>query len=143
MTRLRESDLRQALAFVHEAAAIDGPEPFPPAVLGLLRELVPCTAVSWHAWRVEDGELRIQLSSTDADRTAAVWQAYPEYRQEDQIPGGCPGVGRCPPVIVGRTIRLSDLVGRRAFRGSGLYATICRPLGVADPSGERDSRTGR
>jgi DNA-binding CsgD family transcriptional regulator len=33
-------------------------------------------------------------------------------------------------VIVGRTIRLSDLVGRRAFRGSGLYATICRPLGV-------------
>jgi DNA-binding CsgD family transcriptional regulator len=130
VTRLRESDLRQALAFVHEAAAVDGPDPFPPPVLGLLRKLVPCTAVSWHAWRVDDGEVRIQLSSTDADRTATVWEAYPEYRHDDPLPGGCPGVGCCPPTIVGRTIRLSDLIARRAFRSSGLYAHICRPLEV-------------
>lgn len=99
-------------------------------MLGLLRELVPCTAVSWHAWRVDDGELRIQLSSTDADRTATVWEAYPEYRDDDPIPGGCPGAGRCSPVILGQTIRLSDLISRRAFLGSGLYAHICRPLDV-------------
>lgn len=130
VARLRESDLRQALAFVHEAAAIDGPDPFPSPVLGLLRELVPCTAVSWHAWRVDDGELRIQLSSTDADRTSTIWEAYPAYRDEDPIPGGCPGADRCSPVIVGQTIRLSDLISRHAFLGSGLYAQICRPLDV-------------
>jgi DNA-binding CsgD family transcriptional regulator len=130
VTRFRGSDLRQALAFVHEAAAIDGPEPFPPPVLGLLRRLVPCTAVSWHAWRVDDGELRIQLSSTDDERTASVWEAYPDYRHEDPLPGGCPGAGRCLPVVVGRTVRLSDLVARRSFRNTGLYAHICRPLGV-------------
>ena len=130
MTRLRESDLRQALAFLHEAAAIDGPDPFPPSVLALLRDLVPSTAVSWHAWRVDDGQLRIRIASTDADRTASVWEAYPEYRYEDPLPGGCPGVGRCAPAIVGRAIRLSDLIRRSAFRGSGLYAHICRPLGV-------------
>jgi DNA-binding CsgD family transcriptional regulator len=130
VTRLRESDLRQALAFLHEAAAIDGPDPFPPSVLALLRDLVPCTAVSWHAWRVDDGQLRIQIASTDADHTASVWEAYPEYRNEDPLPGGCPGVGRCAPAIVGRAIRLSDLISRSAFRGSGLYAHVCRPLGV-------------
>jgi DNA-binding CsgD family transcriptional regulator len=130
VTRLSESDLRRALAFVHEAGAIDGPDPFPPPVLALLRRLVPCAAVSWHEWRVDDGRVRIQLSSTDAERTASVWEAYPHYRHEDPLPGGCPGFGRCMPRIVGRTIRLSDLVSNRAFRGSGLYAHVCRPLGV-------------
>jgi DNA-binding CsgD family transcriptional regulator len=33
-------------------------------------------------------------------------------------------------VILGQTIRLSDLISRRAFLGSGLYAHICRPLDV-------------
>jgi DNA-binding CsgD family transcriptional regulator len=130
VTRLRESDLRQALAFVYEAAAVDSPDPFPAPVLALLRELVPCAAVSWHEWRVDDGRVRIQLSSTDAERTASVWEAYPHYRYEDPLPGGCPGVGRCVPTIVGQAVRLSDLVSRRAFRGSGLYEHICRPLGI-------------
>ncbi len=130
MTRLRESDLRQALAFVHEAAAIDGPDPFPPPILALLRELVPCAAVSWHEWRVDNGHVRIQLSSTDAERTASVWEAYPHYRHEDPLPGGCPHVGRCVPAIVGQAIRLSDLISQRAFRRSGLYAHVCSPLGV-------------
>jgi DNA-binding CsgD family transcriptional regulator len=99
-------------------------------VLALLRKLVPCAALSWHEWRVEDGHLRFQLSSTDAERTASVWDAYPHYRHEDPLPGGCPGVGPCPPTIVGCAVRLSDLVSNRAFRCSGLYAHVCRPLGV-------------
>jgi DNA-binding CsgD family transcriptional regulator len=130
VTRLSESDLRQALAFVHEAAAVGGPDPFPPPVLALLRQIVPCAAVSWHEWRVGDGRVRIHLLSGDAERTAAVWDAYPHYRHEDPLPGGCPGVGPCMPRIAARTIRLSDLVSNRAFRSSGLYAHVCRPLGV-------------
>jgi DNA-binding CsgD family transcriptional regulator len=130
VTRLRESDLRQALAFVHEAATIDGPDPFPPPVLTLLRELVPCAAASWHEWRVADGHVRIHLSSADAEQTASVWEAYRHYRHEDPLPGGCPGVGRCAPAMVGQAIRLSDLGSPRVFRCSGLYAHVCRPLGV-------------
>jgi DNA-binding CsgD family transcriptional regulator len=130
VTRLRESDLRGVLAFVREAAAEGGPDPFPTPVLALLRELVPCTAVSWHEWSVEDGRIRISLSSTDVEQTEAVWEAYPHYRHEDPLPGGCPGVGRCAPEIVGRAVRLSDLISPRAFRSSGLYAHVCRPLGV-------------
>src|SRR5206468_3454739 len=55
---------------------------------------------------------------------------YPQYRHEDPLPGGCPGIGPCMPTIVGRALRLSDLVSDRAFRSSGLYAHVCRPLGV-------------
>jgi DNA-binding CsgD family transcriptional regulator len=130
VTRLRDSDLSRVLAFVREAGAIDGPDPFPTPVLALLRELVPCAAVSWHEWCVEDGRIRISISSTDAERTASVWEAYPHYRHEDPLPGGCPGVGRCEPAIVAQTVRLSDLVSQRAFRNSGLYAHVCRPLDV-------------
>jgi DNA-binding CsgD family transcriptional regulator len=130
VTRLRESDLKGVLAFVREAGAVGGLDPFPAPVLALLRELVPCTAVSWHEWRVDDGRVRINISSADAGQTESVWEAYPHYRHEDPLPGGCPGVGRCEPAIVGRTVTLSDLMPERAFRNSGLYATVCRPLGV-------------
>lgn len=107
-----------------------GPEAFPPAILESLRQLVPSTSVAWHEWSVADGHVRIGVSSEDPDRTMSVWEAYPRYRHEDPLPGGCSGVGPCPPPIVGTTVRLSDVLGRRAFRRSGLYAEICRPLGV-------------
>jgi DNA-binding CsgD family transcriptional regulator len=130
VTRLRESDLRGVLAFVREAAAVGGPDPFPAPVLALLRDLVPCTAVSWHEWCVEDGRIRISLCSADVEQTESVWEAYPHYRHEDPLPGGCPGVGRCTPEIVGQAVSLSDLISPRSFRSSGLYAHICKPLGV-------------
>lgn len=107
-----------------------GPEAFPPAILESLRRLVPSTSVAWHEWSVEDGHVRISVSSEDPERTVSVWHAYPRHRHEDPLPGGCSGVGRCPPRVVGTTTKLSDVVGRRAFRRTGLYAEICRPLGV-------------
>jgi DNA-binding CsgD family transcriptional regulator len=130
VARLCESDFRRALAFVCEADRVGGPEAFPPAVLALLRELVPATAVSWHEWQVEDGRLRFHVSSHDEERTACVWEAYPCYRHEDPLPGGVEGLGRCEPVIVGRAVTISDFLSRRGFRRTGLYAEVCRPLGV-------------
>jgi DNA-binding CsgD family transcriptional regulator len=79
VTRLRASDLEAVLAFVAEARAIDGPEPFPTELLGRLGELVPCEAVFFngrdvvrreilsesywcvdgledHSWRLEEDE---------------------------------------------------------------------------------------
>jgi DNA-binding CsgD family transcriptional regulator len=127
---LYESDLRAVLEFVGEAEAAVGLEPCPPPALESLRALVPSAAASWHEWSVDDGRLRFFLSSADPGRTASIWSAYPEFRHEDPLPGGCPGVGPCPPRLVGRAAALSDLVGTRAFHRTGLYAVICRPLGV-------------
>lgn len=130
MTAGLVSDARRALEFVGEAASVTGTDAFPPTVLGALRELVPSTSVSWHEWSVEDGHVRISVSSEDPARTESVWAAYPRFRHEDPLPGGCSGAGPCPPRLVGVTVRLSDVVSRKAFRRSGLYAEICCPLGV-------------
>jgi DNA-binding CsgD family transcriptional regulator len=124
------SEARRVLAFVADAASIGGPDPFPPSILESLRELVPSASVSWHEWSVEDGHVRINVASEDPGQTVSVWQAYSSFRHQDPLPGGCAGVGRCPPPIVGSTVKLSDLVESRAFRRTGLYAEICRPLGV-------------
>jgi DNA-binding CsgD family transcriptional regulator len=118
------------LSFVGEAAGMSGPGPLSPRALDILRDLVPSTAVSWHEWSVADGRVRIDVSSVEPDRTAAVWEEYPRFRHEDPLPGGCEGVGPCKPRIVGRALTLSDVAGERAFRKSGLYASICRPLGI-------------
>jgi hypothetical protein len=48
MRGLVESDYRSALEVLHEAAAVDGPIPFPQPVLGALRRLVPCDVVTYH-----------------------------------------------------------------------------------------------
>lgn len=120
----------RTLAFVADAGSVTGPDAFPPAILESLRKLVPSRSVACHEWSVEDGYVRIGVACEDPDRTVSVWEAYPRYRHQDPLPGGCSGVGRCPPPIVGTTVRFSDVVGRGAFRRSGLYAEICRPLGV-------------
>jgi DNA-binding CsgD family transcriptional regulator len=69
------------------------------------------------------------VSSIDPDRTASVWEAYATFRHEDPLPGGVPGAGGAP-AIVGRTVKLSDLLGDREFRRLELYEYVCRPLGI-------------
>lgn len=130
MTSLRSRDLRRALAFALHSERECGVEPLPAPALDALRELVPSTAVSWHEWCVDTGRVRFAVSSEDPDRTVSVWEEYPRYRREDPLPGGCEGVGPCLPPFVDRTLRVSDVQGTRAFRRSGLYGAICRPLGV-------------
>jgi DNA-binding CsgD family transcriptional regulator len=130
MQRLRQSDVRGVLSFVGEAHADASAQALSPRALELLRDLVPAAAVSWHEWSVPDGRVRLAYASSEPDRTAEVWEEYPRYRHEDPLPGGCEGVGPCPPPVVGRALTIGDVVGDRAFRRSGLYAAICRPLGV-------------
>jgi len=126
---LRHSDLQAVLSFLHQAGAERGPDPFPPRVLKALRALVPSDAVSWHEWRVDGRRSHYAVSSIDPDRTASVWDAYATFRHEDPLPGGVPGAGGVP-AVVGRTIKLSDLLGDREFRRLELYEYVCRPLGI-------------
>jgi DNA-binding CsgD family transcriptional regulator len=132
VTALRRSDLKQTLEFLEEAAGSTALEPFPRPVLASLRRLIPSAAAAWHEWSVAGGRYRCELSSSDPDRTLRVWEAYPHHRHEDPLAGGAPGAGAPPKHLVGRPVKLSDVVGRRAFRRTGLYADVCRPLDVDD-----------
>jgi DNA-binding CsgD family transcriptional regulator len=126
---LRHLDLQGVLGFLRQAGAEKGPDPFPPQILGLLRTLVPSDAVSWHEWSVDGARSRYAVSSVDPDRTATVWEAYGAFRHQDPLPGGVPGAGGAP-AIVGRTVKLSDILSDRDFRRLDLYHYVCRPLGV-------------
>jgi DNA-binding CsgD family transcriptional regulator len=131
MERLSSSDLGQALNFVREAGAVTGPDPFPLELLDALRALVPCEAVSWHEWSSDNGcYYSRSFSSSDPVHAAAVWEAYAEYRHQDPLPGGCPGAGPPPQIIVGRTLKFSDFLSRRQFYKLDLHAQVCRPLGI-------------
>jgi DNA-binding CsgD family transcriptional regulator len=59
-----------------------------------------------------------------------VWKTYPRYRHQDPLPGGCEGAGPPSPRTVGRALKFSDFLSKRAFRGLDLHAYVCRPLGI-------------
>jgi DNA-binding CsgD family transcriptional regulator len=130
MARLSSSELGQALDFVREAEDLTGHTPFPVRVLHLLGQLVAADAVSWHEWSCDDGRHHYSISTKALDETAAVWEAYPEYRWQDPLPGGCPGADAPSPALVGRTLKISDFLSLRDFRRLELHAYVCRPLGI-------------
>jgi DNA-binding CsgD family transcriptional regulator len=96
----------------------------------MLRELVPCQTIAWHEWSVDGDFHRHTVSSALPAQTAEVWQAYGELRHQDPLEGGWPGASRPSRSIVGRALKMSDVIGDRAFRKLELYAEVCRPLGV-------------
>jgi DNA-binding CsgD family transcriptional regulator len=130
MARLSPRDLGQALDFLRKAEDVTGPDPFPVHMLEALRRLIPADTVSWHEWSVDDGRHHYSISTSDPDETAAVWHAYPQYRLQDPLPGGCPGAGPPSPAFIGRTLKISDFLSVREFRRLELHALVCRPLGV-------------
>ena len=130
MARLSSSELGQALDFVRESEGLTDHTPFPVQVLHLLGELVAADAVSWHEWSFDDGRHAYSVSTKAPDETASVWEAYPEYRLQDPLAGGCPGAGAPAPALIGRTLKMSDVLSLRDFRRLELHAYVCRPLGI-------------
>jgi DNA-binding CsgD family transcriptional regulator len=126
---LRHSDLQGVLGFLHQAGAETGPDPFPAHVLDLLRSLVPSDAVSWHEWSLDGARSRYEIASVDPSRTATVWEAYEQFRHQDPLPGGGPWPSRAP-ALVGRAVKMSDLLSDRRFRRLDLYRHVCKPLGI-------------
>jgi DNA-binding CsgD family transcriptional regulator len=130
MARLSPSDLGQALNFLGEAEDVEGPDPFPVRVLDRLRKLVRADSVSWHEWSVDEGTHHYTIATSHPEQTAAVWDAYPQYRLQDPLPGGCPGAGPPSRTSIGRALKVSDFLSVREFRRLDLHAFVCRPLGV-------------
>ena len=125
------TDRREVLlGFLLEAVAEEGTSPFPVNVLGGLRGVVRCEAVSYREWSPQE-LLEFSLAADDPASILPVWRAYPRVRQDDPLAGGAPDGSLLPNrEWLGRALAISDFISDREFRRRGLYAEVCKPLGV-------------
>jgi DNA-binding CsgD family transcriptional regulator len=130
VVRMR-ADRYEALSdFLLEAVADEGTTPFPAHVLAGLRRLAQCETVSYREWSARE-ELEFSLAADDPASILLVWRAYPQVRQDDPLPGGAPHGSPLPnQEWLGRALAISDFLSDREFRRRGLYAEVCKPLGV-------------
>jgi DNA-binding CsgD family transcriptional regulator len=118
------------LDFLLEAVSDEGTTPFPPDVLAGLRRVVRCDAVSYREWSPQE-QLESSLAADEPEAIRRVWRAYLQVRHEDPLRGGAWDGGPVPDrERVGQALAISDFLSDREFRSGGLYAEICRPLGV-------------
>src|SRR5215469_5299683 len=122
---------RQALVdFLLAAVADEGTTPFPADVLAGLRRVVRCETVSYWEWSPQQ-LLEFSLAADDPASILPVWAAYPQVRHDDPLAGGASRGGPLPNrEWLGRALTISDFISDREFRRRGLYAEVCKPLGV-------------
>ena len=125
------AERREALVdFLLEAVADEGTTPFPADVLAGLRRVAQCETVCYREWSARE-LLEFSLAADEPAVVLPVWRAYPQVRQDDPLPGGAPCGSPLPHrEWFGRTLAISDFVTDREFRRRGLYAEVCKPLGV-------------
>jgi DNA-binding CsgD family transcriptional regulator len=125
------ADRHEALLdFLLEAVADEGTTPFPANVLAGMRRVVRCEAVSYLEWSPQE-LLESSLAADDPASILPVWRAYPQVRHDDPLTGGCEHGSSLPNgEWLGRALAISDFISDREFRRRGLYAEVCKPLGV-------------
>ena len=125
------ADRHEALLdFLLEAVADEGTTPFPANVLAGMRRVVRCEAVSYREWSPQQ-LLESSLAADDPASILPTWRAYPQVRQDDPLAGGAPHGSPLPNrEWLGRALAISDFISDREFRRRGLYAEVCKPLGV-------------
>ena len=125
------ADRRDALLdFLLEAVADEGTMPFPANLLAGLRRVVRCEAVSYLEWSPQE-LLEFSLAADDPGSIFPVWDAYPRVRHDDPLAGGASHGNPLPArEWLERALAISDFISDREFRRRGLYAEVCRPLGV-------------
>lgn len=125
------TDRRGALLdFLLEAVAAEGTSPFPADVLAGMRRVARCEAVSYMEWSPRE-LLEFSLTADEPETVMRVWAAYPLVRDYDPLPGGADRGSPLPHgEWLGRPLTISDFISDREFRSGGLYAEVCRPLGV-------------
>ena len=125
------ADRREALVdFLLEAVTDEGTTPFPADVLAGLRRVVRSEAVGYWEWSPRE-LLGFSLAADEPEVILPVWDVYPQVRQDDPLPGWAPRGSPLPHrEWFGRTLAISDFVSDREFRRGGLYAEVCKPLGV-------------
>jgi DNA-binding CsgD family transcriptional regulator len=125
------ADRHEAMVdFLLEAVADEGTTPFPATVLAGMRRVVRCEAVSYMEWSPQE-LLEFSLAADDPASILPVWRAYPQVRNDDPLAGGAPRGSSLPNrEWLGRVLAISDFISDREFRRRGLYAEVCKPLGV-------------
>jgi hypothetical protein len=144
--RLAASRYDGLLSVLLDAETVDGAAAFPPHVLDSFRRALSCDAASYREW-TPDGISEYALAADQPSEWLAVWDFYPHVRADDPLPGG---PGQSPSYAfslprsewLGQPLAISDFLSARAFRQTGLYVEVCKPLGVRDvlklfvPTGE-------
>jgi DNA-binding CsgD family transcriptional regulator len=130
VVRMR-ADRRDALLdFLLMAVADDGTTPFATDILAGLRKVVRCEVVSYREWSPQE-LLELSLAADDPESILPVWRAYPQVRQDDPLAGGTSHGSPLPNrEWLGRALAISDFISDREFHRRGLYAEVCKPLGV-------------
>ena len=128
--RMRADRYEALLDFLLEAVSVEGTAPFPPHVLAGLRRVALCDAVAYREWSPRE-QLESSLAADEPEAIRRVWRAYLQVRHDDPLQGGAWDGGPLPDrERVGRVLAISDFISDREFRRGGLYAEICKPLGV-------------
>src|SRR5262245_32065569 len=135
MPSLPDGDVRRVLAFLYEAAEVDGPDAFTEPVLEAFYDLIPteggaaCNTFAGEAPGV-DPERRTVLSFAEVD---ADWCIGLETYWNDELDEICRRYVETeeaiPPVpmYMNRPVRLSDVLTRREQQRRNLWALIERP----------------
>jgi DNA-binding CsgD family transcriptional regulator len=128
------AERREALLdFLLEAVADEGAAAFPASVLVGLRRVVACETVSYWEWTPQE-VLESSLFADDPEVVSRVWGGYQQVRHDDPLAGGPDRANNQNSLPddawLGQALAISDFLSDRQFRSRGLYAEICKPLGV-------------
>ena len=127
---MRADRYEALLDFLLEAVSDQGATPFPAHVLAGMRRVVGCKTVSYREWSSEE-QLEFSLATDEPEAIMRVWPAYRHVRHSDPLPGGARNGSPLPDrEWLGQVLTISDFISDREFRSGGLYAEICKPLGV-------------
>jgi DNA-binding CsgD family transcriptional regulator len=127
---MRADRYEALLDFLLEAVSDEGITPFPAHVLDGMRRVVRCETVSYREWSPQE-LLEQSLAADEPEAIMGLWPGYRQVRHEDPLPGGARRRSPLPDrEWLGQALTISDFISDRQFRRGGLYAEMCKPLGV-------------
>jgi len=127
--RLREADYRQVLAFLREADAVEGADPFPVPLLQSLTRLIPCEVANFCEL---DEEARRVLSNTDSDGAVYTYDPGTDWIELWRLMDLLPTCAHHQATGSFHAVKVSDFMTRRQLLDSELYEWRFRPLGTLD-----------
>ena len=128
--RVRADRYEALLDFLLDAMSDEDTTLFPAHVLDGMRRVVRCDAVSYREWSTHE-QMESSLAADEPEAIKQVWTAYLLVRHDDPLQGGAWDGGPLPErERLGQALMISDFLSDRQFRSGGLYAEICKPLGV-------------
>ena len=120
-----QHDLRRIVAFLHHAAEAPGDDPFSPAVLSQLGELIPAELVEYFHLRLSDRSGLAYRLSGEEQAPVGLVDAFEAFRHQNPLSAArwAPDDG---------AVRLSADVPDRMLRGLEWYREFLEPMGIRD-----------